>query len=177
MSINWEEINAKLPTGTSQEEKAQRLTLFKQFDNGNGFLSLAEVSSIEDYLQATDDGNPIDLTLAVTSAFDIAKSATKSGISSNNNYIELSEFRFFLLSLRQYLEYYVAFTRIDNNSSHRITLDEFKKAQENIEKWVGSITPEDEFNTLDKNGDGYILFDEFINWAINKSLDIEDDVE
>jgi hypothetical protein len=37
-------VFAKLPTGTSAEEKAARDRLFQQFDpNGNGFLSLVEI--------------------------------------------------------------------------------------------------------------------------------------
>ena len=43
---------AKLPTGTSEEEKEARDRLFQQFDpNGNGFLSLAEIDKgIQDVL-------------------------------------------------------------------------------------------------------------------------------
>ena len=36
---------------------------------------------------------------------------------------------------------------------------------------------EGEFNSIDKNGGGMILFDEFCEWAIKKNLDLEDDVE
>jgi hypothetical protein len=44
MPINWPEVTAKLPSGRSDEEKANRKELFKRFDpNGNGYLSLAEV--------------------------------------------------------------------------------------------------------------------------------------
>lgn len=31
------------------------------------------------------------------------------------------------------------------------------------------------FNEIDKNGGGFILFDEFADWAIQKHLDLEDD--
>ena len=42
--IDWESINAKLPFQRTDEEKAKRRDLFKQFDpNSNGYLSLAEV--------------------------------------------------------------------------------------------------------------------------------------
>ena len=45
--IDWAEINAKLPFERSDEAKAKRKDLFQQFDpNGNGYLSLAEVSMI-----------------------------------------------------------------------------------------------------------------------------------
>ncbi len=44
-NIDWESINAKLPFERTDEAKEKRKDLFKQFDpNGNGFLSLAEVS-------------------------------------------------------------------------------------------------------------------------------------
>ena len=32
---------------------------------------------------------------------------------------------------------------------------------------------EEEFNNIDKNGGGYILFDEFCDWAIKKGLRTE----
>ena len=34
-----------------------------------------------------------------------------------------------------------------------------------------------EFDIIDKNGGGQILFSEFVDWAIEKDLDIEDDIE
>jgi len=44
-AIDWDEINAKLPFARTDEDKAKRRELFKQFDpNENGYLSLAEVS-------------------------------------------------------------------------------------------------------------------------------------
>ncbi len=45
--IDWESINTKLPIEKNEEDKGKRKELFKQFDpNGNGYLSLAEVSKI-----------------------------------------------------------------------------------------------------------------------------------
>ena len=34
---------------------------------------------------------------------------------------------------------------------------------------------EAEFKTIDLNGGGIVLFDEFCDWAIKKALDLEDD--
>lgn len=34
---------------------------------------------------------------------------------------------------------------------------------------------EGEFEKIDANGGGFILFDEFCKWAIGKNLDLEDD--
>ena len=45
-------------------------------------------------------------------------------------------------------------------------------------QWVGPIDNlEEEFDSIDKNGGGQILFSEFVEWALAKDLDIEDDVE
>ena len=32
-----------------------------------------------------------------------------------------------------------------------------------------------EFDSIDKNGGGQILFNEFVDWALSKNLDLEDD--
>ena len=45
-----------------------------------------------------------------------------------------------------------------------------------VEVWVGAIDDMGaEFDAIDKNGGGQILFDEFVDWATAKNLDIEDD--
>jgi len=174
MSINWTEINGKLPTAKTNEAKAQRKEMFNQFDNGNGVLSLAEVDkAIRDVLKIDE---VFDAKPAIMRAFQIAKNKTKSKRGDlGDDYIEFREFRFFLLSLRQYFEYHVAFSRVDDDGDKRITLVEFTDAQEQMEVWVGKIDPEASFKEIDTNGGGYILFDEFCKWAISKNLDLEDD--
>ena len=173
--VDWTALNAKLPTGKSPEEKARRKKMFHDFDpNGNGILSLAEVDkSVRDVLgvDALFDAKP-----AIMRAFQIAKNSQKSKRGkTGDDYIELKEFRFFLLSLRQYFEYWEAFQRVDASGDKRIELIEFKEAQPKIETWVGKIDPEEEFKKIDTNKGGYILFDEFCKWAITKNLDLEDD--
>jgi len=170
--IKWTEINAKLPTG--KDDKAKRKAMFKEFDNGNGVLSLAEVDkAIRDVLKIDE---LFDAKAAVMRAFQIAKNSkpSKRG-KTGDDYLELREFKFFLLSLRQYFEYFEAFSRVDASNDKRIDLVEFKAAQDKIELWVGKIDAEEEFKKIDKNGGGIILFDEFCEWAITKNLDLEDD--
>ena len=175
MSIDWTAINAKLPTERTPEAKKKRIELFRAMDMGNGILSLAEVDKgIRDVLKIDEifDAKP-----AIMRAFQIAKNrgASKRG-DLGDDYIEILEFRFFLLSLRQYFEYWEAFSRTDADNDRRIDLDEFKAAKSKMEVWVGEIGDiEGEFAKIDKNGGGKILFDEFCTWAIAKNLDLEDD--
>ena len=57
--IDWNEINRKLPYEQTDEAKAKRRKLFSDFDpNGNGYLSLAEVS-----LENTDPQNQVTFSL------------------------------------------------------------------------------------------------------------------
>jgi len=176
-NFDWTTFNAKLPVGRSDEEKTQRKAMFRQFDpNGNGILSLAEVDkSIMEVIQMDDVTN---MKPAIMRAFQIAKDVTKSKRGDiGDDYIEFKEFRYFLVSLRQYIEYNIAFSRIDADSDKRISLVEFKEAQPKIEEWVGKIDAEEEFKKIDTNDGGIVLFDEFCKWAIHKSLDLEDDEE
>ena len=70
------------------------------------------------------------------------------------------------------------FDRIDSGDDRRIDLEEFQSYIPMIEGWGLKIEdPEAEFNKIDENGGGQILFDEFADWAIKKGLDLEDDDE
>jgi hypothetical protein len=45
-------------------------------------------------------------------------------------------------------------------------------------QWVGPISDmAAEFGRIDQNGGGQILFSEFVDWALAKNLDLEDDVD
>jgi len=173
--IDWDAIAAKLPTKKNAEDKARRKKMFNEFDpNGNGILSLAEIDKAMRDVLALDD--LFDAKRAIMRAFQIAKNCKKSKRGDlGDDYIELLEFKYFLISLRQYFEYYVAFVRVDADSDHRISLEEFKASQATIEKWVGKIDAEKSFKAIDTNHGGFILFDEFCKWAIKKHLDLEDD--
>ena len=75
-----------------------------------------------------------------------------------------------------YFEYYAAFARVDTDDDKRISRQEFIDGQEMMERWVGPIMDiEAEFEKVDGDGHGMILFKEFAEWAIEKGLDLEDD--
>ncbi|XP_065897320.1 flagellar calcium-binding protein TB-17-like isoform X1 [Dysidea avara] len=176
-TIDWEKINSSLPIKRDADGRAKRKKMFRDFDpNGNGILSLSEVNKgIRDvlHLDAVFDAKP-----AIMAAFTAAKASQKSARGkAGDDYIELKEFRFFLLALRQYFEYWVAFNRVDVDHDKRISLVEFMENSKMIEGWVKMPVNEATFNEIDTNKGGHILFDEFAKWAIKKELDLEDDVD
>ena len=102
-----------------------------------------------------------DVKPAIEKAFKIAKNSkpSKRGDKADaDENIEIGEFKFFLLSLRHYFEYYVAFIRVDSDSDEKISLQEFKSAQKKIESWVGKIDPQKCFKKIDKTNQGFIHF-------------------
>ena len=90
--------------------------------------------------------------------------------------MQASEFRLFLVFLRQDFEYFVMFKELDTTGDQRIGLDEFKKALPTLAKWGVNIdNAAAAFNEIDGNGGGQVLFDEFVVWATSKHLDLDDD--
>ena len=72
---------------------------------------------------------------------------------------------------------------MDSDTDKRISKEEFcsESTKASGAKWVKEKDiPEDfaaEFDKIDTNKGGQILFKEFIEWAIAKDLDLEDDVD
>ena len=142
--------------------------------NGNGHASLAEVDkALRDVLQIEDI---FDCKPAIMRAFQAAKKVVKTKNPYGDDYIQFREFRILLYFLRQYFEFYQAFDRVDQDDDRRIDRDEFIQSLPQLEMWVGKIDdPDAEFDSIDTNGGGIILFDEFCEWAWRKELDLEDD--
>jgi len=172
--INWSQVIRKLPTKKGNARHSQRRKdMFMQFDpNGNGYLSLAEVDKgIRDVLalDALFNAKP-----AIMRAFQYAKDWSEGDGKYGPDFIEFKEFRILLVALKQYLEYWEAFGKVDTSGDGRITIDEFSAAVDLISSWVGDIpNPDAEFLRIDANRGGFILFNEFCDWAIRKNLAIE----
>jgi len=179
MSVDWEEVNTKLPYARTKEDFSKRKELWEAIDvNGNGFLSLAEVTKgVRDVL-AVDE--LFDAIPAINRSFHHCKNVSTNPSEHGPDFIEFREFRLLLQTLRQFFEYYQAFDRIDTGDDDRISKEEFTSdgLKAAMDKWVGPVEDmEGEFDSIDTNGGGQILFNEFIDWALARDLDIEDDIE
>jgi len=179
-TIDWEAINAKLPYERKDDQKAKRKEIFDKFDvNSNGYLSLAEVDKAVRDVLACDD--LFDCKDAVNASFHYAKKASPGESKHGDDFIEFREFRLFFQTLRQYFEYYQAFSRLDTGDDNKVSKEEFcsESAKASVAKWVKEV-PEDweaEFDKIDTNKGGQILFKEFVEWAVAKNLDLEDDID
>ena len=62
---------------------------------------------------------------------------------------------------------------MDSNKDNRVEIKEFKASVPIMQKWgVSIVNPEAEFKKIDTNNGGFILFDEFADYCIKRSLDI-----
>jgi len=175
-TYDWDELPKKLPVKKTVDERKKRLELWKNInEHGNGYVSFKRLSvQMDKYLklpQVLKKKDPSRL------AFNAAcNKYAKYGLKKEDNLIEWMEFRIFLVYLRQYFEYWIMFERMDSSGDKQISLDEFVKAIPLMERWGVNIdNPEKEFKSIDINGNGNISFDEFCKYAIQKSLDLEED--
>ena len=174
-NYDWDSLISKMPIKKTLEDRKKRKELWNKIDiNGNNFVSLAEFDKgVRDVLNLPDI---FKLKKVILRAFKAAKNKVKSSSKYGDEFVGWLEFRIILVYLRQYFEYYVMFCRIDSSSDFKISINEFKKAIPTLEKWGIKINdPESEFNKIDINNGGVIMFDEFCTYAIKKNLDLEDD--
>ena len=174
-NFDWDGLLKKLPIEKTTADRAARKKIWNAIDmNGNGFVSLAEFDrGVRDVL-----GLPqiFSLKKVLIRAFNAAKDKVKGKAKQSQDYVEWLEFRYILVYLRQYFEYYVMFCRVDTSDDFKVDVNEFKKAGPTLAKWGVKIgDPVAEFKKIDKNNSGSIMFDEFCEYAIHKNLDLEDD--
>ncbi len=93
-------------------------------------------------------------------AFNAAKKKLKANNSHGDDYVSKAEYKYLVLYLKQYYNYWQLFDAVDTSNDRRINLQEFKNAIPLLAKWGVKIeNPQASFNLIDKNRGGFILFD------------------
>lgn len=166
---DWSVVE-QLPTEKTAEHKEKRKALFSSFDpNANGYLSLAEVD--KGCLELSVGLPKPVIMRAFQAANGIAQENGKNRSQHGFDYIEFCEFRLFLVYLQQYVELWKIFDDIDSGNDRRISFEEFEMALPKLSGFGVQVEDaQDEFNKIDTNGGGKILFEEFTGWALKKSL-------
>lgn len=148
--------------------------MFDLFDvNDNGFLSYREcVKGLIDTLNMPQLESKKS---AIFHAFQLAKDSNQENSRlKSSEFIELNEFRYFLCFFRKFLEFWEMYCLINRDGNSRITFEEFEAGEEYYEKWGmkrGNIV--DIFKKIDKDKSQTIKFDEFIEWAYDNNLNLD----
>lgn len=158
-----------MPVADAKEDKVLKVDekftdqqiadLFKRFDvtNNNGLLSLAEI-----------DKAVIELYPAMSSNKDAIRRAYVVSDLSKDGFITVDEFRGLLSYLAYYHKLYEAFKVMDKNSDRRIDFAEFSKGHELMGIKADEKDLRKDFDGVDINKGGFILFDEYCHWMSHK---------
>eukprot|EP01065_Artemidia_motanka_P040122 TRINITY_DN4974_c1_g3_i5.p1 TRINITY_DN4974_c1_g3~~TRINITY_DN4974_c1_g3_i5.p1 ORF type:complete len:546 (+),score=178.43 TRINITY_DN4974_c1_g3_i5:53-1690(+) len=145
-----------LPYPTPQDRKK----LFERLDpNGNGTLSLAELDKGVVELWPQFNHKP-----AIMRAY-------KAADTSGNGWIGKREFKHFLKYIVHFVELWNAFGDIDTSDDRRITREELSAAGDLFGMSRQELSSA--FDRMDKNGGGYVLFEEFCMYIAKHRADIE----
>ncbi|RIB22889.1 hypothetical protein C2G38_2074361 [Gigaspora rosea] len=134
---------------------------FKKFDyNGNGILSLAEI-----------DKAAIELCPQFADEKPVLLRAYKAADASKDGFIQLKEFDRLIDLLYYYDEVYHIFQQLDKNKDKRISFEEFNKGHEFVGLQNRSADEfKKDFDEIDTNKEGYILFEELCIYVVKKKL-------
>jgi len=147
--------------------KSLRTALWRSLDfNGNGIVSLAEIDKwvVERYPL-------LNSKPALMRAYK--KTTLKDG--NGDDWVQRREFIKLLRNLFYFNRVYLVFDEIDTDDDRRIDLEEFKKGFECL-NMSGDYKAETVFAEIDRNGGGYILFNEFCSW-FTKNMNVEELLE
>lgn len=168
-----EQAMRDLPVGKDPASTAQRKRLFRQADlSGNGIVSLAECDRlIVAVLRIT---GVKDMKPVINRAFHAARDIVPAVGAISPHYIDFHEFRYFLVYLSHYLELFLIFCACDDGADRRMSYDEFQRAIPKLLEWglephiakVVKARPDLVFQSIDADGGGVVLFDEFCHWAL-----------
>lgn len=81
------------------------------------------------------------------------------------------KFKFMLIYLRQYFEFFDVFDRMDENKDQKVVYDEFVKSTKMLAAWgFKFVNSREEFKAMDAKRQGYLSFDDFADYCIKKSI-------
>lgn len=137
---------------------------WKQLDfNGNNIVSLAEIDKL-----AVEKYPLLNKKPALMRAY---KKTTGKDLASSTDcdFVEFGELGELLKNLFYFNRLYHVFDKIDSDDDKRIDLAELK-AGFALLKLEGKHKVEEVFKSIDTNGGGIILFDEFCCWFAQRGL-------
>ena len=143
----------ELPTAEARD------ALFRRMDgNGNGLLSLAEIDLAVSTLYPDFDHKP-----ALMRAY---KAADESG----DGWIGPREFRQLLRYLVYFNQLWDEFEAMDVDHDRRIEVDEFMTGCKAVGLKISPAEAEAQFQEMDLDGSGVVLFEEFCTFCAKKHL-------
>lgn len=128
--------------------------------NGNNLVSLAEIDKLVVYKYPL-----LNNKKALMRAYK--QTCLKDG-GNGNAWVEPNELPQLLLNLIYFNKLYSAFKSIDQDYDSRLDFKEFKAGAKKLKLKLSNKQAKKEFNEMDANSGGVVLFDEFCVWYTKK---------
>jgi Ca2+-binding EF-hand superfamily protein len=133
--------------------------LWKAIDfNGNGKVSLAEIDKIIVEKYPVLNNKP-----AMMRAYK--KTTSRVGGGDGDAWVEKKEFRALIHNILYFTKVWDVFDDIDTGDDRRMDLAEFCRGVSRLKVKLPCKDLKATFATMDKNGGGQVLFDEFCKWV------------
>jgi len=167
--VNFEESRRIAKETFSNKETLAKLWTTLDF-NGNGIVSLAEIDKMVVWLSDSTAYNGFFQGMNNKPALMRAYKRTISteGGGDGGDYVKKHEFTILLRNLHLYNHLWMVFEQIESDVDRRVDLNEFKAGFSKLGLPMDDETAEAEFNLIDTNGGGFILFDEFCTFYCKK---------
>jgi Ca2+-binding EF-hand superfamily protein len=131
--------------------------LWKQLDfNGNGICSLAEIDKM---IVSVPGFEKFNNKPALMRAYK--RTTSKAGGGDGDDWVEKREFAALLRNIYYFNKLWDAFEDVDSDHDRRIDAKEFHEGCQKLGSQMSFEEAEAEFNKMDRNGGGQVLFDEF----------------
>ena len=91
--------------------------------------------------------------------------AYKAADRNRDGFVERREFPLLLKYIMFFDRLSDEFDAIDTNHDHRLNLQEFQAGCGKVGLELSAVEAEEAFLSMNDNGGGYILFDEFCSWV------------
>jgi len=132
--------------------------LWRRLDyNGNRIVSLAEIDKMVVEVYPILNHKP-----ALMRAYKMTIS--KKGGGDGDSWVEWKEFKRLLANLFYFNKIFWVFDMVDNDKDRRLNFQEFKQVLTVCGTGMSEMQARQEFQKVDRNGGGIILFDEFCKY-------------
>eukprot|EP00055_Hartaetosiga_balthica_P009310 m.36729 g.36729 ORF g.36729 m.36729 type:complete len:589 (+) comp6695_c0_seq2:108-1874(+) len=132
--------------------------------NGNNIVSLAEIDKWVGEKYPVLNSKP-----ALMRAYK--KTVTSAG--GDGDFVKKDQFSTLLRNVFYFNKLFVAFDGIDTDDDRRLDLDEFKHGASIVGLSLSADAAKAEFDAMDTNDGGKVLFDEFALWAAKKKITLD----
>jgi len=177
-TVHWVDLAKCLPIDNDAACKGRRRELFDTFDpQGAGILYQARVVRGLFRLMPKVSGI-VDMQVMIHQAYGVVRDIVDPVCSIGIDRMDRNQFRVFVIYLWYYIKLWDLFVQLgdDGKESRKVSLKQFEELCPWIQEWgiqdaaMWQKDPEACFEGMDRNRSGSVLFDDFAEWVLRRTV-------